>query len=78
MAVERVAGQNEVYDFMLSQPTPEEIIAFRPSEASQDRVRYLLDANRNNRLTAEESAELDECMQVEHFMRMLKARAKQG
>ncbi len=78
MAAERVAKQNEVYDFLLSMPSPEQIIAYRPSEESQIRLRYLLDANRNNQLSADDSAELDEYMQIEHFMRMLKARARQN
>jgi hypothetical protein len=74
MAAERIAKQNEVYDFLLSKPSPEQIIAYRPSEESQTRLRYLLDASRNNQLSPEESAELDDYMQIEHFMRMLKAR----
>jgi len=78
MAAERITKQNEVYDFLLSKPSPEAIIAYRPSEESQNRLRYLLDANRNNQLSTDENAELDEYMRIEHFMRMLKARARQN
>lgn len=67
----------EVYDFLLSAPTPEQVIAFRPSEATQSRIHELLEANREGNLQAEEQAELDEFSRVEHFVRMLKARARQ-
>lgn len=66
----------EVYDFLLSTPTPEQIISFRPSEATQSRIRELLELNREGNLQAEEQAALDEFSRVEHFVRMLKARAR--
>lgn len=66
----------EVYDFLLSAPTPEQVISFRPSEPMQARIRELLEANRDGALLAEEQAELDEFSRVEHFVRMLKARAR--
>ena len=77
MAIERLSPHEEIYHFLVSQPTPEQIIAFRPSQGTQERIRYLLDANRNRTLTAEEEAELNEFSQVEHFMRMLKLHARQ-
>ena len=77
MAIERITSQDEVYDFLISQPTPEQVIAFRPSETSQERMRYLLDANRNGTLTPAETTELDENINLEHFMRRLKIHARQ-
>jgi hypothetical protein len=76
MAIAKLSAYDEVYDFLLTSPTPEQITVFRPSEATQARVRYLLDANRSGALTTEEQAELDEFASVEHFVRMLKARAQ--
>lgn len=67
----------EVYRFLVSTPSLEQIIAFRASEATQERVRYLLAANKDSRLTPEEHAELDEFEQVNHFVTMLKAHARQ-
>jgi len=67
--------QDEVIDFLLTAPTPEQIIAFHASESAQERLRYLLEANRNDTLTAAESEELDEASQVNHFVTMLKAKA---
>jgi hypothetical protein len=75
MAIQ-TTGDDELFDFLMSGPTPEQIVAFRPSETTQERVRYLLDRNRNGVLTTEEQAELDGYEQAEHFMRMLKARAR--
>lgn len=67
--------QEEVLNFLLSSPTPEHIIAFHASEASQARLRYLLDANREGTLSLEERAELDEASQMNHFVMLLKAKA---
>lgn len=67
--------QDEVVAFLLSSPTPQQIIEFRASEAAQQRLRYLLDANRNDSLTPEELAELDEASSINQFMMTLKAEA---
>lgn len=67
--------QDEVMAFLLSSPTPQQIIAFRASASAQERLRYLLDANRNDALTPEESAELDEASHINQFMMTLKAEA---
>lgn len=68
---------NEILDFLLSKPTPEEIITLRPSEEAQERLRYLLDANRNRTLNDAERAELESYLQLEHFVRRLKIRARE-
>jgi hypothetical protein len=68
---------NEVFDFLLSKPSPEAVIALRPSQEAQSRVRYLLDGNRNDSLTDSEKAELDMYLQLEHFVRQLKIRAQE-
>lgn len=76
MDMTRYSAYDEVYDFLLSAPTLEAVIAFRPSEATLTRVRVLLDANRSGTLSGTEQAELDEFSSVEHFVRMLKIRAE--
>ncbi|MBZ0316601.1 MAG: hypothetical protein K8L91_09295 [Anaerolineae bacterium] len=68
---------DEVMDFLLSGPTPEQVLAMRPSEAAQERMRYLLDGNRNNTLNDAERAELEAYSQLEHFIRRLKVRARE-
>jgi hypothetical protein len=67
--------QEEVLAFLLSMPTPQNIIDFRASESAQERLRYLLEANRQGTLTDAERAELDEASHMNHFMMLLKAKA---
>jgi hypothetical protein len=67
--------QEEVLTFLLSSPTPQRIVDFQASEAAQARLRYLLDANRAETLSAEERAELDEASQMNHLVMLLKAKA---
>lgn len=67
---------DEVIDFLTSAPTLEQIIAVRPSKAVQERVGYLLDQNQAGTLTTEERKELDDYLQLDHFMTLLKARAR--
>jgi hypothetical protein len=68
---------NEVYDFLLSSPTTQQIISFHPSETTQDRIRDLLGRNKEGALTEDEQIELDEFLRVEHFVRMLRIKARQ-
>jgi hypothetical protein len=67
--------QDEVLTFLLSSPTPRQIIDFHASEIAQQRLRYLLDASRDGGLNSEERAELEEASQINHFMMQLKAKA---
>ena len=75
MSVTRISAYDEVIDFLTSEPTPAQIIAFRPSPAVQERINYLLEANRNGTLSPDEQRELDEFEEIEHLMRRLKIRA---
>lgn len=75
MAVRVFDIWNEVDEFLTSTPTPKQILAFRPSEAAQERLRFLLDADHTRPLTDDEEAELNEILAVENFMRRLKVRA---
>jgi len=77
MSIAQPPAYREVYHFLASAPSHEEILAFRPSEATQERIRALLAANMEGRLTAEEQAELDEFEQIEHVVRMLKLHTRQ-
>jgi hypothetical protein len=68
---------DEILEFLLSAPTPQAVIDLRPSDESQEQLRYLLDGNRNNTLNDLERAELENYLQIEHFMRQLKVKAYQ-
>ena len=65
----------EVLDFLLTRPTPQDILAFKVSNAAQARLRLLLDKNRKETLSTLEEAELDFYEQLEHLMILLKAKA---
>ena len=63
----------EILDFLASQPTAEEIVAFRPTPEMQTRLTTLLDRARAGLLTSAEQAELDEFERIEHILVLLKA-----
>ena len=66
----------EMIDFLAGGPTFEQILGFKVSPSTQERLEDLLDKNREGRLTADESAELDVCEEVQRVMLLLKARAR--
>ncbi|MBZ0297002.1 MAG: hypothetical protein K8L99_30865 [Anaerolineae bacterium] len=68
---------SEILDFLASTPTPTQIIAFKPSDHLEQRLSYLLEQNRLDLLSSEERDELDEFLRMNHFMNMLKIRARQ-
>ena len=67
----------EVIDFIASGPSPSAIVSFRPSPEASERVAILVEREKTAGLTAEEKAELDHYMELEHIMRLTKARARQ-
>ena len=67
----------EVVDLIAGGCTPEAVIAFHPSEAAHARVNGLLAREKSDGLEAEEKSELDHFLQLEHLMRLAKARARQ-
>jgi len=66
----------EVIMFLASGPSPDKILALRPSVAAQERLRDLLARNQAGRLSEAESVELDEYQNMNHLMTLLKAQAK--
>ena len=67
----------EIIDFLAAAPSVDDILSFQPSETLKQRSHYLMEQNRQGRLTAEERAELDEFLHMNHFVNMLKIRARQ-
>jgi hypothetical protein len=65
----------EVVDFLISRPTPQQIISFKVSSSVQTRLEELLDRNREGDLTGDEAVELDTYEQINHLLILLKARA---
>jgi hypothetical protein len=66
----------EVIEFIASGTTPSNVIAFRPSQASKERVGILIEKKENSGLSEDENSELEHYMQLEHLMRLAKARAR--
>lgn len=67
----------EFVDFIVTGISPQQILAFRSSEETRERVRYLLAMEKAGKISEEEDVELNESEQFEHVMRMAKARASQ-
>lgn len=66
----------ELIDFIAAGTTPDNIVAFRPSEETKQRVADLLRREKTTGLTPDELSELDRYMQLEHLTRLAKARAR--
>lgn len=66
---------DEIMD-LFARTSSAEVLAFRPSADSQERVRYLLARNESGELTEDETAELERFGELEHLMQMVKARAQ--
>jgi hypothetical protein len=67
----------ELVDFIAAGTTPESVVQFRPSVEAQQRLAELIALAQEDRLCPEEKAELDHFMELEHILRMAKARARQ-
>jgi hypothetical protein len=72
---ERFHGLGQVLEKLAELPSPEEVLALRPSSELQARVSELLRKNRDEGLTPQEEAEWQRYELVEHLVRMAKARA---
>jgi hypothetical protein len=66
----------EVIELIATGGSPSKVIAFRPSETARARVVDLVTREKDGRLTADETSELEHYLQLEHIMRLAKARAK--
>ncbi|HXB66818.1 MAG TPA: hypothetical protein VNY05_01135 [Candidatus Acidoferrales bacterium] len=67
----------EIIDFIAAGTTPEAVVHFRPSPEAQRRLAELIEREKESALSPEEKAELDHFMELEHILRMAKARARQ-
>jgi len=66
----------EIIDFIAAGTTPSSLIAFQPSEEVKARAADLIHREKTTRLSSEESSELTQYLQLEHLMRLAKARAR--
>ncbi len=70
-------GAADVLDFLAGLPSPDEVLALRPSPELQVRIDALLEKNRTKGLTATEESDWQQIENLEHWVRMAKANAKQ-
>ncbi len=66
----------EVIDFIAAGSSPASVVGFHPSEAARRRVADLLEQEKETGLPPDEHSELDHYLQLEHLMRLAKARAR--
>ncbi|MGI8745500.1 MAG: hypothetical protein ACR2NN_23595 [Bryobacteraceae bacterium] len=66
----------EIVDFIAAETTPETVVSFRPSITAQTRVEELIAKEKETVLSPEERAELDHFLELEHILRIAKARAR--
>jgi len=73
-----VAPEQTIMDvvtgFLASGPSVDDLIAYRLLEALQERAQYLLDKKRDEGLTAPEQQEMDEFLQIDHLMALVKVK----
>ena len=67
----------EIIDFIAAGTTPDAVAQFHLSPDAQQRVADLIEREKADRLSPEEKAELDHFLELEHILRMAKARARQ-
>ena len=66
----------EIVEFIAAGSKPSQVASFQSSAEARERVRDLLARERAAALTDDETAELDHYLQLEHIMRLAKARAR--
>jgi len=71
-----VRPYEEIVEFIASL-SPREVIEFKPSAEARQRVWDLLGRQKTTPLPSDEKTELDHYLEVEHLMRLAKARARQ-
>ncbi len=67
--------ENAIIELLISQPTPEQVLAIRPSPELQARVSELLYRKKRGELTQQEETELERYLVLEHLVRLAKAHA---
>jgi len=68
-------GLGEVLETLASLPSPQEILALRPSPGLQERISTLVDKQRKGSLSADEERDWQKYEYVEHLVRIAKAKA---
>lgn len=67
--------EQAIISLLASQPTAEQILAIRPTPEFQARVSELLADSKSRSLSAQEEAELERYLTLEHLVRLAKTHA---
>jgi hypothetical protein len=68
-------GLGDVLETLAHLPSPQEILALRPSPALQERISTLVDKQRKGSLSADEERDWQKYQYIEHLVRIAKAKA---
>ena len=71
-----IYAYDEIIDFIAAGTTPDSVARFEPSQRTKDYVADLIHKEKTTGLTPQESSELEQFMNLEHLMRLAKARAR--
>lgn len=74
-SVGQFRDESDIMELLISQPTPEQVLAIRPSPELQARVSELLYRNKREQLSNQEEIELERYLMLEHLVRLAKAHA---
>jgi hypothetical protein len=74
-SVKTIKVYDEIVDFIAAGTTPESVINFHLSETAQNRLEDLIDSAKNNELTKQDKEELEYFLNLEHIIRLAKAKA---
>ena len=74
---EGARDENAIIELLISAPSPEQVLAIRPSPELQERVSDLLWRSKIGELSRQEESELERCLMLEHWVRLAKAHAHQ-
>jgi hypothetical protein len=74
---ERMKAYEEVIEFIAAGPNTKRVADFQASAETKARVESLIEKEKDEGLSPKEKIELDDYLQLEHLMRLVKARARQ-
>ena len=71
-----IPAYEEIVDFIAAGTTPRTVAHFEPSPETKERVANLIHREKTTGLAPDEASELDHYLELEHLMRLAKARAR--
>jgi len=69
-------AHEEIVNFLAAGSTSRQLLEFQPSDATRERVEFLIRKEKNDGLLPDEHQELEDFMSLEHLMRLAKAKAR--